>query len=637
MSLYLRTMGDLCLISGDGKHLAFPEKGLLILAYLFTQPSGEVSRRKLARLLWQDTPAEASFVNLRQTIARILSRQTEMGLPLLVFDRNTVTVDRRNVSCDFAAICEKSPDHSPFVDLQAIHSVFSGVFLENVEISPGLLCEWRDTQRERSLERLAQAIRSCAELADKDEENAVVRDASARLFQHAPGNSTAQLLTISMDTDRSLNAWRNLFELTEARHAEVGAQAVRAARHVFRSQSSQGETKDQMGPINLSQGPLPRLALLPPTNTPRGVGQMIAQALVEDVTIALAASRRLQIVAPYTAAKIGLSLDKAKLFEKHRISYVVDTRHTFDGDRSFLFVQLVHFANDEVIWAERIPLKESALALQRGDLAARLSATVCDQIDRSEKTREYFERSPQSYYHYLLGQRYLSHLTLPDLRRARREFRSALAQASDFAPALSGMARTFTKEWLLTARGDQDLLRSAEDSARHAIVIGQDLPSGYRELGVAKLLRGAIDESVEALQLAEAMSPHYADIVADLADTLVHASSPDHALEKIRFAIELNPISPDSYLWTAAGASYSLRQYEDALHYIDAMHDNELAIRLAAASWAMLGDSKKAKRLVAKAHETHPDFDLERWLTVVPMRERWQKEHYREGLTKAGF
>ena len=123
---------------------------------------------------------------------------------------------------------------------------------------------------------------------------------------------------------------------------------------------------------------------------------MIAQALIEDVTVALAASRRLQVVAPYTAAKIGLSRDKAVLFEKHRISYVMDTRLTFDGDTSYLFVQLVHFANDEVIWAERVPLQSDALALQRGDLAARLSVTVCDQIGRAEKTREYFERSPQA-------------------------------------------------------------------------------------------------------------------------------------------------------------------------------------------------------------------------------------------------
>ena len=67
------------------------------------------------------------------------------------------------------------------------------------------------------------------------------------------------------------------------------------------------------------------------------------------------------------------------------------------------------------------------------------------------------------------------------------------------------------------------------------------------------------------------------------------------------------------------------------------MADREPANRLAAASWAMLGETERARVLARKTRDTHPDFDIETWLSIVPIREDWQRDHYREGLRRAGF
>ncbi|WP_349010742.1 hypothetical protein [Rhizobium sp. RCAM05973] len=137
--------------------------------------------------------------------------------------------------------------------------------------------------------------------------------------------------------------------------------------------------------------------------------------------------------------------------------------------------------------------------------------------------------------------------------------------------------------------------------------------------------------------MAETLSPHYADVIADHADTLTHCSRPQLALEKISHAMELNPLSPDSYLWTAAGASYALGQFDKTVEYIERMVDSSLADRLSAASWAMLGDREKARFFVRRTRETNPDFDVDRWLSFLPVKEQWHKDMYREGLKKAGF
>jgi tetratricopeptide (TPR) repeat protein len=181
------------------------------------------------------------------------------------------------------------------------------------------------------------------------------------------------------------------------------------------------------------------------------------------------------------------------------------------------------------------------------------------------------------------------------------------------------------------------LLQLAETNALKAIERDATLPGGYRELGVTKLYLGDVDESLAALSLAEELSPHFADVIYSHADTLVHASRPKDALAKIQRAMSLNPISPDAYFWCAAGASYFLEQYEDAIGYVEAMKDRAPAHRIAAASCAMMGDRKRAQFYRQRSESLNPVFDLEKWLSVVPFKEQWQKELYREGLLKAGF
>ncbi|WP_246647570.1 hypothetical protein [Rhizobium laguerreae] len=54
-------------------------------------------------------------------------------------------------------------------------------------------------------------------------------------------------------------------------------------------------------------------------------------------------------MAPYTAARIARSADRAELILRHSISYVLDTRLTDNAGMPSLFVQLIHAGSDEVI------------------------------------------------------------------------------------------------------------------------------------------------------------------------------------------------------------------------------------------------------------------------------------------------
>jgi TolB-like protein/Tfp pilus assembly protein PilF len=382
---------------------------------------------------------------------------------------------------------------------------------------------------------------------------------------------------------------------------------------------------------------IPRLVLLPPKNqSARPQVGFLAASLVEDITIGFCAFNSLEVIAPYSAVQIGHHVETQKaFFERHRVNYILDTRISNTGDEVTLFAQLIFFDQNQIVWAERFSLDHMDLVKDRRVVARRIALSVSSEIERHEALRE--DLNPIAYHRYLVGRRHLARLTLPNLRRARKEMKAALSVSPDFAPALSSMARTYSKEWLLTARGDIELLQTAESLAKQATETRPDFADGYREFGVAKLLQGAFDESAEAMEVAESLAPHYADVIADYADTLVHCSLPAMALRKIERAIELNPLGPDTYFWTGAGANYALGEFEASLDYIGQMADPSLADRLSAASWAMLGRQDKARIFVRRFREGNPDFDVDKWLSAVPSKEQWHKDLYREGLKKAGF
>ncbi|WP_029620669.1 hypothetical protein [Pseudorhizobium marinum] len=652
MAFRLLTLGELRLLNPSSNAVPFPEKGLLILAYLLTHPQRTQSRSALSRLLWDKVEPAQAYTNLRKTLSRIEARQQELGHRFIEITASDIKLDDRTIECDVVEL-QRPASGDALGDLRALVGLFCRLFLEDIETTNDILSAWIRQQQQQHLTRLRESLMEAIPIAKSAPDIALVKDAALRIFQHNPDDKKiVAVLSGTYSTEGKVQNARNIFDAQKQKlfgTLTLGPDihALNVVRKVFEKQSGilsapLYEDKHRSLARAADTGPgrtVPRLVLLPPVESIAGGQPFLpfADALVEDVTIALCSLTSVSVVAPYTAAQIGRHSDKAETIAQHSISYVLDAKLSGDGAQRYLFVQLIYFPNDEIIWADRYDMDKDNLAAQRRQIARRISMAITGQIERNELSRECFERSPTAYHHYLLGQRHLKNLGLPDIRRARKEFRTALRDSPYFSPALSGIARSYSREWLITARGDTELLEEAEKHAVRAIAAGQDMVGGYRELGVAKMLLGGIDESVEALELAETLSPHYADVAADYADTLVHASEPRRALEKIEKAIDLNPLSPDVYLWTAAGASYCLGEYEQALSYINRMADSGLANRLSAASWAMLGNQRRAKAFVRKTRETNPDFNVDTWLAAVPIKEQWQKDHYRDGLRKAGF
>lgn len=645
MSLRLESFGALRLLNAAGEPVTFPEKGLLTLCYLLDGPDSECSRGTLARFLWDNADNPDIMANLRKMISRVQARQAELGVELLVFSATGVRIRREAFVVDRSELDTLS-SADPLDVLRRLVSLLQSNFLAELADQSASIRQWVFGERCRHMAILVDALKRALPEARSRADISLIKEAALRIFRDAPDDENIRhILLQAYEAEGHLENARQLFESRSRdlqRSLEIGLdlQALKEVRKIFdasRTPALPAAPAMESGVI-LKAAPLPRLALLPPVEAgAAGVKPILSEALIEDVTIGLCALNSVSVVAPHTATQIARHADRSGMILRHSISYILDTRLTAGGGTPSLFVQLVYAANDEVIWAERFSLEKYDLIIDRREIARRIAKELSRQIRQNESMRGAFESNPAAYHSYLLGFRDMKRLSLPDIRRARRAFRDAVQHSAHFSPALAGLAHTFLMEWLLTARGDGELIRLAEDYANRAIVADPSLASGFHQLGVAKLYLNDLDESVVALKVAEELSPHYADGIASYADTLVHASRPADGLAKIERAISLNPLSPADYLWAKAGANFALFRYTEALDAISKMDDRTPADRLAAACWAMLGDMKNARLYMRKARETNPDFDLDRWLTLVPFKEAWQKEQYCEALQKAGF
>lgn len=602
MPARLQTLGHLRLLDEGGEEIAFPEKALLILCYLQTRGVPDMPRADAANLFWDDANSTASFASLRQTISRVQKRQRELDRTYLTFTDTTIARGPEPIESDVDKVGDGA-------SLDVLTDLLTDDFLKHVKPGNRALSSWITLQRASHTALLRRAL----------------------LDSHVPGGGTRAARATA-----ALRLLESNPEDDEVRAVLTGRAAAPSSLMTLHP-PARVLTPEEVDIASAQQTP-PRVVLLPPVTTlTQRNAALFAEALIEDVTIGLCALRSISIIAPHTAAQISLQVDRATTYERHKISYILETRLRDEGASHTLFAQLIFFGSDEVIWAERFPLSAEGLARSRQMIAHQIAGAIATEVERNELVRGDYELDAKAYRSFLIGQGQSKNLDLRDIRRARKSFRQALQENNNYAPALGGLAHSYFLEWLLTARGDHELLKQAELHAERTIKVDDRLPSGYRELGVVKLYTRQFDESTAYLDRAEELSPNYANVIASYADTLVQASRPDVGLQKVKHAIELNPLPPDEYFWIAAGASYALGDYEEAISYINRMKDKQPAHRLSAASWAMLGDLKKARLFVRRTYESHPNFDFESWTAIIPFKEEWQRKHYYDGLKKAGF
>lgn len=647
MSGRLQLLGRPRALAASGDALQFPAKAYALAAHLsYAANASGVTRRALAEFLWEGADPSAASANLRQLLGRIRDVERAHNVRLFEDDGQYVRLSHEHFSIDLGQFLELTSERLR-VNLAELCDLYGGELLEDQDGEPKF-AQWLRLRRTEAREAFIASVSRQLEPLPQRVDRTLLMRAARRLIEVDGYNEVGPrtLMRILAEAGR-LDLAKGVYnELKALLAAELGTQVDPATEQLFAELRSP-ESRQERAAVNsaadmsaaaepMRSAGVPKLAILMPPPVPNEA-HATACALIDDVTIGLCRFKGLTVVAPHTAWQLAEEAKQQDAFQRFNLDYVAESRLHPLGTEAVLAVKLYSARSREIIWAEHFSFTPASSAQQYRELSLRIMLSLTSRVERAELARYDLAQHPTAYHWYLVGRQSLTALDLPSARRARQAFKTAVSLAPDFVPAISGLARTYQIEWLLLARGDGGLLAEAGRLAARAIELDENDARGYRERGVCHLYARHYDACLEAYARAEDLNPQHADLIADHADALVHASAPDAALVKITQAIELNPLAPDSYWWTAGGANYLVGNYQASIEAISRMQNRTPALQLQAASHAMLGERAAAAECVEQAREVHPEFSIAKWLTIVPFKDERHIRHYEEGLRLAGF
>jgi adenylate cyclase len=388
---------------------------------------------------------------------------------------------------------------------------------------------------------------------------------------------------------------------------------------------------------------LPSIAVLPFANFGGDPEQdYFADGLTEDLITELSRFQELHVIArnsvmtykgkPVRVQEVGRDLG---------VRYVLEGGVRKAGGRVRITAQLIDAASGHHLWAERFDRDLADIFAVQDEVTGRIVATLAGKLAESERRRARSGQTEnlEAYDCVLRGRELWERFTPEDNREARRLYEKAIELDPDYARAYASLAWTYLTDHNERWAGAEDQpLERALEIARRGVVANPASHSNHLALGQVCLSKSLHDEALEALQTAIALNPNDADGYVFLANALSFAGRPDEAIELIEKAQRLNPAAPRWYAWNLGAALYLARRYDDVVSALrKGTPLSAMAYRWLAAAYGQLGREQDAKAAAEEYLKRRPDFSLASHLGILPFQHAADREHYAEGLRKAGF
>jgi DNA-binding SARP family transcriptional activator len=610
---------------------------LVAAAQLDLLAERQMDRTSMALALWGDADARRAAGNLRETLQRTRRWEQQSGHTILRTAGRLLLRDRETLGSDLALFLSMPPPDTP-ARLRLLLELYSGEFLADLDPTGEPLAAWlllhRASLRERFIDMAMAGVRQVG--------GSLAAQALQRIEREAPyEDAVAREAMIAAAAQATTGAREVFARFSRRLKADLGTEPEAATRNLLRELEPDAYparpaalSTTQPG-VAVSIPGIPKVLILPPgTGAPRLSDAPLIDAMVDEITFALCRARTFAVFAPHTARQLART--PFPRGNPYGADFVVRTLVSGDDDEAvWLAVNLTSLATHEVLLSETLRVARSDLNGRRMHLAAALGSRLASGVERAERRYYRTTGSASAYVHFLLGTDDIKTLELRSLRRARGHFRQAIKLSPNFVPARAMLARCLCLEWLLLDRNEPGPIREALRLAREASDIDPSEPLAQREVGHALLYLDQFDEGLDALRLATDLGPHHADILLNYADGLIHSREIAQARRLMDRALELNPLPPDQYHWISGTADYLLGDYAAASAAFARMREREAAARFIAAVEAMNGNLAEAHRHRDIFLAAHPGFRLADYM--VPQRRSEDREHYLEGLRRAGF
>ncbi len=354
------------------------------------------------------------------------------------------------------------------------------------------------------------------------------------------------------------------------------------------------------------------IAVLPFVNMSADKEQeYFSDGLTEELLNALAQVSSLRVAARTSSFSFkGKNLPVAEIARALNVKTVLEGSVRKSNNRVRITAQLINAADGYHLWSQTydreltdiFAIQEEISRAITDALKVRLAATDSASLHREQ-------RDLSAYDLYLRARFAWNQRTITSLREAQSLLERAIRIDPDFAQAHAGLADVYTVWNDYAPTPDRQVVDKAIKAAQRALELDNTLAEPYAALGNAYYQTFRFKEADAAYRRALATKPGYATAHQWYAWLLLHSGRSEAALNEIRVALTLDPVSLiinenlGEHLLYAGRHDEALEQLK---HTLDLDSSFVLTYPYLALAYALLGDSTNALRWVDRTLAT-PD------------------------------
>lgn len=645
------------------------KKNRALLGLLAMAPRGEVTRDRLAALLWSDRGEQQARSSLRQALAALHKDFAELDADPLVTNGDRVAIDPNCITIDVTEFLSYSASSDP-VDLRRAAELYVGPFLDGLNVTDSAFEEWLREARTDLAARAVKVLGALAGTLDGAErvifaERLValdpLREAShlALMQAHIAQGQTAlaikQFETCKLILKRELGV-------------EPGEdlQKLRRILEIKSNKQSTGVTSDReptiavLPPDLVSSDPAQPLALVLPDKPSIAVLPFInmsgdpeqeyfSDGITESIITGLSRFRDLFVIASSSSF-----FYKGKPIKIQDVSRDLGVRYILEGsvqksnEQVRITTQLIDGFTGAHLWAERFDRQVTDLFTVQDEVTETIVGTLAAGYGgRLRKTwQRQAERTKsqnfQAFDYLLRGLDLFDSFTKEDTARAREFFYKAIELDPSFAKAYSKLAWTHLMDATLGLSEDYDQsIAKGREFATKAIECDDDESWAHWALAGYYMIRMRHDLGLSEFQRAIELNPNDAEVLTDFGFYLSYAGRAAEGIEAAHKAMRLNPHYPEWYVAQLGQIYFDARRYAEAVTALESLRSlDTINVRLyLAASHALLGHADEAQKAIVRVLELDTRATVQKRTNakMAPYRNSEDLEHFGDGIRKAGL
>ena len=293
--------------------------------------------------------------------------------------------------------------------------------------------------------------------------------------------------------------------------------------------------------------------------------EYFSDGITEEILNALVKVSDLKVASRTSSfAFKGHQGDVQEVAEKLKVATVLEGSVRKAGNRVRITGQLIGAADGYHLWSETYDRQLEDIFAIQDDIAqsivAALKATLA--VDEGEKLVTASTDNLEAYTLYLKGRFHYNKDTEAGLRASLDFYQQALQHSPEFARAWAGIADSWmhlADDYVPPEQG----YTAAREAAEKALVLEPELAEAHTARGkVLGWYEWKFSEGELALRRAVAANPNYAEAHWALGSLLPTTGHMKEALQEVRTAQLLDPLSPVTAYWHARYLLYARRPEE---------------------------------------------------------------------------